>query len=120
MGHIDYIRVPILNLTHEDIEKQEERRKRHTEFPKPTRGYLAFCEKLNPCPICGCTPEPNIVGEYGHYSIKLTCSGSAFHLSIGDWYKSLAKAGRGWNRRTRDEDQIRHSMKYKARSATKQ
>ena len=105
-----------LDLTREDLRKQEERRKRkHGTFPKPTKGMLRFCERLAPCPICGKSPEPSIVGEYGDYRIKMNCSGSPFHISCGDWYKSLAKSGKSWNRRTKDKQQIRADIENERR-----
>ena len=109
-----------LELTSEDIRKQEERLKRkYNTFPKPTKDMLRFCEKLEPCPICGKPPEPSIVGEYGDYSIKMNCSGSPFHISCGDWYKSLARAGKGWNERTKDEQQIKADIENEKRWAKK-
>lgn len=108
-----------LELTPEDFRKIKERKKRHDAFPEPTKDMLRFCEKLKPCPICGKPPEPSIVGEYGDYSIKMNCSGSGFHISCGDWYKSLARAGKSWNRRTRDKQQIRADIENEKRWAKK-
>lgn len=109
-----------LELTREDLRKQEERRKRrYNTFPKPTKDMLRFCERLESCPICGKSPEPSIVGEYGDYDIKMNCSGSPFHISCGDWYKSLARAGKSWNRRTKDKQQIRADIEREKRWAMK-
>ena len=108
-----------LELTPEDFRKIKERKKRRDAFPEPTKDMLRFCEKLKPCPICGKPPEPSIVGEYGDYSIKMNCSGSGFHISCGDWYKSLARAGKSWNRRTRDKQQIRADIENEKRWAKK-
>ena len=108
-----------LELTPEAFRKIKERKKRRDAFPEPTKDMLRFCEKLKPCPICGKPPEPSIVGEYGDYSIKMNCSGSGFHISCGDWYKSLAKAGKGWNERTKDKQQIKADIENEKRWAKK-
>lgn len=108
-----------LELTPEDFRKIKERKKRRDAFPEPTKDMLRFCEKLKPCPICGKSPEPSIVGEYGDYSIKMNCSGSGFHISCGDWYKSLARAGKGWNERTKDKQQIKADIENEKRWAKK-
>lgn len=108
-----------LELTPEDFRKIKERKKRRDAFPEPTKDMLRFCEKLKPCPICGKPPEPSIVGEYGDYSIKMNCSGSGFHISCGDWYKSLARAGKGWNERTKDKQQIKADIENEKRWAKK-
>lgn len=100
----------VLQFEAEDYVKREERKKRRNAFPEPTRDQLAFCKRLIPCPICGELPEPSIVGEYGHYSIKMNCSGSPFHIGCGDWKKTFAKAGKEWNERTRDDAQIRFDL----------
>ena len=91
-----------LELTREDIEKQKERRARRNAFPKPTRDIEAFCRRLNTCPICGAYPHALIVGEPGDYSIKMSCTGDAFHFDQGDWKGTFAKAGKLWNQHTRD------------------
>lgn len=91
-----------LELTREDIEKQMERQARRNTFPKPTRDIEAFCRRLNTCPICGAYPHALIVGELGDYSIKMSCTGDAFHFDQGDWKNSFAKAGKLWNQHTRD------------------
>ncbi len=108
-----------IEYTSEDLKKRKERSDRRNRFPEPTKDMLQFCKRLNPCPICGKTPEPSIVGEYGDYSIKMNCSGSAFHISCGNWYKSLAKAGKGWNERTRDKIQIEADIEFEKRMARK-
>ena len=119
MGHIETYTVThrILRLTQEDIAKIEERKKRRNAFPEPTADMLAFCKRLNPCPICGKVPEPSIVGEYGRYEFKMNCSGSAFHISCGDWYRKLSRAGKGWNERTKDKAQIRQDIENEKRWA---
>lgn len=91
-----------LELTREDIEKQKERQARRNAFPKPTRDIEAFCRRLNRCPICMEYPHPLIVGEPGLYSIKMSCTGNAFHFDQGDWKNSFARAGKLWNEHTRD------------------
>ena len=103
-----------IELTLEDIEKQRERRKRRNEFPKPTPGITAFCKRLNPCPICGEYPHPLIVGEPGDYSVKMSCSGDAFHFDQGDWKKGFARAGKLWNQHTRDAELVARERKKDA------
>lgn len=100
-----------LELTLEDIEKQRQRRERRNTFPKPTPDIVAFCKRLNPCPICGEYPHPLIVGEPGDYSVKMSCSGDAFHFDQGDWKKGFARAGKLWNQHTRDADLVARERK---------
>lgn len=107
-----------IEYTMEDLEKQRMRHDRKSKFPEPTEAMVRFCKRLNPCPICGATPKPSIVGEYGNYSIKMNCSSSSFHISCGDWYKGLAKAGKGWNQRTKDEHQIKTDIENEIRWAS--
>lgn len=108
-----------IEYSSEDLKKRKERRERDNQFPEPTKDMLQFCKRLNPCPICGRPPEPSIVGEYGDYSIKMNCSGSALHISCGNWYESLAKAGKGWNERTKDKLQIEADIENEKRWARK-
>lgn len=108
-----------IEYTREDLKKQKERRDRRNRFPEPTADMIRFCRRLNPCPICGKLPKPSIVGEYGDYSIKMNCSGSPFHIGCGDWYGTLAKAGKGWNRRTMEKQQIEADIENEKRWARK-
>lgn len=108
-----------IEYTKEDLKKQKERRDRKNSFPKPTKDMLRFCERLEPCPICGKQPHPSIVGEYGDYHIKMNCSGSSFHIGCGDWYNTIAKAGKGWNHRTKDKQQIKADIENEKRWARK-
>ena len=108
-----------IEYSREDLKKQRERRDRKNKFPEPTADMIRFCERLNPCPICGKFPKPSIVGEYGDYSIKMNCPGSPFHIGCGNWYESLARAGKGWNQRTKDEQQIKMGIENVKRWARK-
>ena len=109
-----------LELSGADLRKQDIRRRMRNTFPAPTKGETAFCEKLPSCPICGAKPQPLIVGDYGDYSIKMSCSESPFHLSIGDWKKGFARAGKEWIRRTHDEAQIKYDREKLKRWSEKE
>lgn len=104
-----------LELSGEDLMKQEERHHRKNEFPTPTKGQIAFCERLPSCPLCGQKPYPLIVGEYGNYKIKMSCKGNPFHISEGDWKKGFAKAGKEWIKRTHDKPQVERGLAEKSR-----
>ena len=121
MGYIEthVVTHKILRLSAEDIQKIDERKKRRNEMPEPPDDALAFCERLNPCPICGEKPHPLMVGEYGKYSYKMSCTGSPFHISCGNWYRKLYRAGKGWNDRTKDTAQIADDIENEKRWAEK-
>lgn len=109
----------VLEFEAEDYIKQRKREEERNKFPKPTRDQLAFCKRLKPCPICGDIPEPLIVCVDDEYSIKMVCSTSSFHIGCGDWKKSFARAGKDWNKRTQDTDQIKYDRDMEKRLAKK-
>lgn len=78
-------------------------------YLKPTKDQEAFAGHLRPCPHCGKKPKWLIVESPNSttgFSYKLVCG--TFHIGpikSGNWYYTIAKAGKSWNRRvliTRD------------------
>lgn len=98
-----------LELTSDDIRKQTERfyqrRKREINPPQPEHE-LRFLEHLEKCPVCGDTPhllKVSCDGLGASYKVvcKIACSLKGNGFECGDWFDSLAKAGRDWNDRVR-------------------
>jgi len=112
MGYIqeEHIVQKRLVLTSSDVAKHNMRMKRRHEDYVSTPGMTAFCRHLVPCPICGKTPYPSVIEGYNsdwsvkYHSVKMNCEGS--HIGCGNWYKTLAKAGKDWNKRTKEQWQI--------------
>lgn len=95
-----------LELTLEDCQKREERRKRNYDSrvdPKMFSWQARFAERLLKCPYCGETPQLGCTWhpERG-FEYKFYCDFGKKHdrdMGCGDWYDSLSRAGLSWNYR---------------------
>jgi len=98
-----------LDLTREDIRKQEERRLRRQNreiHPRVFEWHKRFAARLAKCPVCGRTPFMCCIwNEYKGYDYKFCCdfhkytspNGQIYDMGCGDWYESLSRAGLSWN-----------------------
>lgn len=97
----------VLDLTAEDYQKREERRRRRYDSRVDLKLFSwqrRFTEKLLKCPYCGDTPRLGCIWDPKRgFCYKFYCdfsvNGHDCDMGCGDWYDSLSRAGLSWNYR---------------------